>query len=76
MRGADQASLGGDFLESAQQEAAKAAGLFDLAEDWLDRLLAQPVASTLRTSNAKHNKIAHRPAPRRQRRLPLGVRTK
>jgi hypothetical protein len=42
--GADERPFGLDLGEPAQQELAEAAGVLELAEHRLDRLLAQPVA--------------------------------
>ncbi len=43
--GADDGPLGAHHLEAAQQELAKTACLFDLAEHRLRQLLAQPVGA-------------------------------
>ena len=42
--GADERPLGLDLDEAAQEELAKAAGVLDLADHRLDRLLAQAIA--------------------------------
>ena len=57
--------VGGDLIDAAQQELAKPSGLFDLAGDRLDDLLARPISAAMAgAAELGAHRLHERPAAR------------